>query len=132
MKPNHSENQIKRLNALANLLDKRVRKSMFRMSCWFQGIGSGWTWLDLAKELKSKSCGTAGCAMGWGLTSPLIRGRAESPTELAKELGFGEWRPRDLTDPGTRLFGPHRVNATPKQVAKDIRKYLEDGTLPQA
>lgn len=126
MKPNLTKDQRKRLFLLARLLD-RVPKRRFKMNHWIQEKGvSTNCGIEDAKALRRGECGYAGCAMGWGMTSPTVRGTCRSATMLFAEFGFYF---SDKTGPGERIFGTHR-EVSPRTVASDIRRYLKDGTLP--
>lgn len=129
----HTKEQRLRLFALARLLDK-VPAKHFDMSEWFSMDGNRAVCeRGFISKLKTKACGFAGCAMGWAMTSNYIRAGGTLPVRVLGSLGFDTERlscdSAGAGDPGTALFGPVR-NVGPKQVAKDIRRYLKDGKLP--
>lgn len=124
--PAHTKDQRRRLFLLARLLD-RVPKDKFDMSFWVtrpSGLVMQGERLAL-KSLIANKCGYAACAIGWGMTSPEIRGSAKEATKLKDQLMEGA-----NYDNWPRLFGSSRT-VGPKRVAKDIRAYLKDGTLPK-
>lgn len=124
--------QKKRLRLLANLLDT-VPPKHFKMNEWLQRNGDGAVPYSVegASNLTVRAFGYAGCAMGWALTTPAIRGTAKHPSSVLDELGFSSDTFFEHDDAGTRLFGPER-KVRPKTVAKDIRAYLKTGALPTA
>lgn len=126
----HTVAQRRRLFALARLLVK-VPAKFFFMEHWVS-LNRGWVDPgDSLPFLRAKECGYAGCAMGWGMTSPAIRGEAPDPFKLLAHLGFSTAEFRNYgTDAASVLFGPHR-DVTPRRVASDLRRYLKDGTLPK-
>ena len=129
--PAHTKDQRRRLLLLAKLLD-RVPTKRFNITEWFSfhGLGGIICNIESARRLIRKECGFAGCAMGWALTSKAIRGNSKEIGELVEGFGFNWIHFGDTSDPATLLFGPGRKRVTPKRVAKDIRAYLKDGTLP--
>lgn len=120
-----------RLFALARLLDK-VPARHFKMNEWLQanGVTLFSDSVEDLMKLRKKQCGYAGCAIGWGMTSAFIKNGATSAPNLLDSLGFDSDELMSTGDPVTLLFGAER-NVTPKRVAKDIRAYLNDGTLPK-
>ena len=125
----HTKDQRKRLFLLARLLDK-VPTDHFSMWSWVTHSGRCLQNEELTDEafkaVKKHSCGYAACAIGWGMTSPAIRGTALTPKGLISELGFGVWGDDDEAE---ALFGINRPD-NPKVIAADIRAYLKDGTTP--
>lgn len=134
----------KRLLKLADFLEKLPRKR-FDYSTW---VGSSW---EGAPDL---SCGTTACALGWAATMPEFRRlglRLEKP--LDREVGYITNRKLDALYPSVAAvatFGiseeeeqylfegkatlegfpdpPSQWDATPKQVAAHIRRFVKQRT----
>lgn len=110
--------QRKRLAKLADFLDTKVPRKRFVMSNFFRPQGSFWGDSEAPLSL-SAECGTSACALGWATvcfprTHPTVR--EETGFTVAREV-FGV-----STDDANDLFyGPE---VTPKQKAKEIRRYL--------
>lgn len=132
----------KRLLKLADFLDK-LPKKRFLYEKW---VGDDW------KGKKDLSCGTTACALGWATTiplfqklgihlgpwfngqqlinAPLMKGKEKSsPEEVGWEIfGLSAWDysfvfipNRENLDYG---FSSPDEDATPKQVATHIRKFV--------
>lgn len=127
MKPEHTKQQRADLFAIARLLDKVPRKK-FNMAYWVIAPNGAF-----ASDLYSPSeCGFAGCAIGWAKTLP--RFKHKDPWQILQRLGLTRGDDRhEFSIAGQALFGGHTSNRnkTPKQVAKAIRTYLQDGGLPE-
>ncbi len=129
-RPKLTRDQRQRLLWLAKKLD-RVPASHFDMRNWVirkEGVDPETRFVWDSSEHHPKECGYAGCAIGWGFTSPRIRAGCKTHHGLANSLGLPV-SGVEASTPGDRLFGSHR-RVTPKRVASDIRRYLKDGTLP--
>lgn len=127
----------KRLLKLADFLDTVPRKK-FDLTHW---VGQSYV------GKLSLSCGTTACALGWATTIPAFRklglrmvgrvvgmksGYPSSP-DAAKEIfdlgatGFNRlFTPTSANYPEDNVRGQLDPNATPKQVARNIRKYVEE------
>lgn len=106
--------------ALARLLD-RVPVERFDMKCY---VNKGKQNLDTASVADIKrGCGYTACACGWAITLPSIYRITTMPTLVAYRAFGMNW------DTEKALFGFQR-NVGPRQVARDLRAYLNDGTLP--
>jgi hypothetical protein len=58
----------RRLNLLADFLEKFVPPAKLAMKYWTEDTATGGASAKMANE-----CGTAGCAVGWGMTIPVFR-----------------------------------------------------------
>lgn len=126
-RPIHTIAQRRRMFALARYLDK-LPTIKLNMSQW--QMRSGESTLYLTADELANECGTAACGCGHAVMIPCIRRITTSPSEVtAMAFGMTYILDRNAFDPSYRLFGPHRT-CTPKRLARDIRDYLRDGTLP--
>lgn len=116
----------RRLLKLADFLDKLPRKR-FTYDRW---VAEDWT---------EKSCGTAGCALGWaasmpafqrlglsisdvyGLPAPAFNDGLQGPMAAARAIFGEEQAVIDLFVPSTDA----EEKATPKYVARKIRKFVK-------
>lgn len=131
MKPlMQNKNQRARLFRLARLLD-RVPERAFRMQAWFTHDEDDTcaSREECVRRLKKRDCGFAGCAIGWAMTDPVIRGPRHSAIHTLGRLGMRWSSSDDDRENGNLLFGPQR-KITARTVASDIRRYLKDGALP--
>lgn len=119
----------RRLLILADFLEKLPRKR-FDLSSW---VGNEW------EGKADLSCGTSACAMGWATTIPQFR---KLGLRLSKYglpyFGKGYYQTSGMhaaadlfgisDNEAYYLFMPYEediaANATPKQVAKHIRKFV--------
>lgn len=113
----------KRLLKLAEFLENEVPRKRFDMGQW--GGHSGF---------HENKCGSAACALGWATTIPAFRRAGLIFSERGIPTFEGEWG----EDAGARFFNLPRGQATtlfmpgsypnhratPKQVAKRIRKLV--------
>jgi hypothetical protein len=134
----------RRLLLLADFLEKLPRKRFYYGS-W---VGEDW------KGKQDLSCGTTACALGWAATLPSLR-RAGLELRMSKhQNGYVAFRGMrgNRFEPGhhqslcaaakvfaislddaNQLFAapyPSRLDddATPKQVARHIRKFVKEGS----
>lgn len=128
----------KRLLTLAKFLEEKVPRKAFDYAVWF-----GAKVLDSKGRLRSPAeCGTTACAMGWACMIPAFK-RAGLTVRLALAYGIERITFKgqagafdaaealfDLTEAeAVYLFSPSTDcdgEATPKQVAKKIRKFVRD------
>lgn len=122
---------LRRLEKLCDLLENLPRKR-FDYSHW---VGEDW------QGKPDLSCGTTACALGWATTIPSLRrlglrlykaedqsdqsevqlnGKYESGQEVFGDDTYGLFQPECPTVAG---YSPG-AKATPKAVAKHIRKYI--------
>ncbi len=119
------------LRALAKVLDK-VPEEKLNMGWWVTEIATGRTcdgdWAS------AKQCGFAGCGIGWAMAMPRFKRFKGRPLELALRLGCAK---SDggynlcFNKAGAALFAGSR-HVTPKQLANDIRRWVNHGELPVA
>ncbi len=136
MTPMHA----KRLLKLADFLDALPR-GRFSYSTW---VGKNW------KGKQDLSCGTTACALGWATTMPEFRklglrlfppqdgmgarvGLKNRPGtdeyDAAGEVfGLGFYDTQELFVPGDRGEDKPGDKATAKQVAKHIRRFVDEAT----
>lgn len=129
--PTHTPAQKRRMLALARYLAKLPRKKL-RMGYWqFTAIGDRTQFLT-PRQLKHE-CNTAACGCGHAVMIPSIRRITRDPSRVAvKAFGLGELRilPHVAAEHATRaLFHGGRL-CTPKQLARDLRRYVKTGELP--
>jgi hypothetical protein len=124
----HTPAQKRRLLALASYLDKLPRKKL-RMRSW-QFNACGVPVKNLTNRQIKHECRTAACACGHAVFVPSIRRITKVPTEVPP-LAFGiEYGIGFGVKVFRGLFGGARI-CTPRQLARDLRRYVKDGTLPQ-
>jgi len=125
----------RRLTKLADFLDELPRWK-FDFSTWF------------SDDWRVKDCGTKACALGWATTIPSFRkaglrrgfnyangvyptyeGRGNDPICVAADFfGILDYEAERLFTPKVFTLGLGRLpdRATPKQVSKEIRKFLKE------
>lgn len=132
-----SYNVRRRLESLANLLDK-VPRSQFDYNHWSTG-----------EKDKEHPCGTSACALGWATQLQYAKRVAKvklapwgnafltengyeiSAREAAFRIFDGELSSSgDYDDTFSKLFHPRdgESNATAKQVARKIRRFVRDNS----
>ena len=85
-------------------------------------------------------CGTVACALGWSvMLLPSFRklyyfaGDVDNAALGPKDSGLSQYEALEIPERDFDylfLIGSYHKSPTPKQVAKRIEKYLEDGVVP--
>lgn len=117
----HTPTERRLMLSLARLLD-RVPLKRFEMRGYVIKGGEDVTTEASITQIK-RGCGYTACALGWAVTIPVIRKITRWPGNVAHDaFGLGFYAE-------IRLFGSHR-NVGPRQVARDLRRYLKTGETP--
>ena len=131
--------QIKRLEKLATFLDT-LPKQKFNFGV-VTDVSDDWT-MQEALKTKDNSCGTVGCAIGWSpaVFPKVVQWKGKQAIVRMRNPIDAMYPPLTAATVAVELFGMtvdeayevfypnNRLgdNATPKQVAKQIRKFIRN------